>query len=191
MAQIRGRPDDGRLGLARAYLATRSGRFDQARVELEAVLNRRDDDPVVWRAWLDWAMAAGETGPVCEALAHLPAGLFDAGRVQGLRAWLAVRQHDAQAERRALEQRLAEDPSDPASLTRLAELLHEAGDKPAAARLRRRKADLDVTAIATSGSTRTQPFRRSSGRAGAAGGPIGPSVRGAWVLGIGPGEGTG
>ncbi len=107
-------------------------------------MNRRDDDPVVWRAWLDWAMAAGETGPVCEALAHLPAGLFDAGRVQGLRAWLAVRQHDAQAERRALELRLAEDPSDPASLTRLAELLHEAGDKPAAARLRRRKADLDV-----------------------------------------------
>jgi thioredoxin-like negative regulator of GroEL len=144
MAQIRGRPDDGRLGLARAYLATRSGRFDQARVELEAVLNRGDDDPIIWRAWLDWAMAAGETGRAREALAHLPAGLFDAGRVQGMRAWLAARRDDARTERRALEQRLAEDPGDPATLTRLAELLHEAGDEPTAARLRRRKADLDV-----------------------------------------------
>ncbi|MGP0069623.1 MAG: FG-GAP-like repeat-containing protein [Isosphaeraceae bacterium] len=144
MAQIQGRPDDDRLGLARAYLATRSGRFDQARVELEAVLNRRDDDPVIWRAWLDWAMAAGETGPVREALAHLPAGLFDARRVQGLRAWLAARLDDAHADRRALEQQLAEDPSDPTSLTRLAELLHEVGDEPGAAWLRRRKADLDV-----------------------------------------------
>ena len=110
MTQIRGRPDDSRLGLARAYLATRSGRFDQARVELEAVLNRRDDDPVIWRAWLDWAMVAGETGPMRQALAHLPAGLIDAGRVQELRVWLAARRNDAQAERRALEQRLAEGP---------------------------------------------------------------------------------
>ncbi len=146
MAQVRARPDvnDVGLRLARAHLATRSGRFDRARAELEAGLRHRPDDPVVWRAWLDRAVAAGESAAAREALGHLPADALDPARVQWLRAWLAANRDDVQAERHALEGQVALDPSDPAALTRLAELDHQAGDAAAAARYRRRKAEVDA-----------------------------------------------
>jgi len=146
MAQIQARAneDDDRFLLARAYIATRAGRFDEAKNELEVCLQHRRDDPVVWRAWLDWAVAFGQSGPAREAMSHLRAPPSEAVRVQKHRAWLAVRRGDLLAERRALEQLVTLDPSDPAALTRLAELTHQAGDTQAAARLRLRKAELDA-----------------------------------------------
>ncbi len=52
--------DDRRaMGLARAYLATRSGDFHRAEGALRSCLERWPDDPLVWKAWLDWAVAAG------------------------------------------------------------------------------------------------------------------------------------
>ena len=146
MAQIQARANeaDDRFLMARAYLATRAGRFDEAKTELEACLQHRLDDPVIWRAWLDWAVAVGQSGPVREAMSHLAAGSVDAVRVQTLRAWLAARRHDPSAERRALAQLVTLDPSDPPALARLAELTHQAGDTQAAARLRLHKAELDA-----------------------------------------------
>ena len=143
MAQVQGQADDDRLRLARAYLATRLGRFEEAGAGLEVVLKRGADDPVVWRARMDWAMAAGEWGPLRQALDHLSADQIDPTRVQRLRVWLAARRGDAEAERLALAELVAQDPGDAIALTRLAELTHQAGDARAAARLRDRKARLD------------------------------------------------
>ena len=143
MAQVQGQADDDRLRLARAYLATRLGRFEEAGAGLEAVLKWGADDPVVWRARMDWAMAAGELGPLRQALDHLSADQIDPTRVQRLRVWLAARRGDTDAERLALEGLVAQDPGDAIALTRLAELTHQAGDAPAAARLRDRKGRLD------------------------------------------------
>src|SRR4051812_4827362 len=91
MAQVQGQADDDRLRLARAYLATRLGRLEEAGAGLEAVLKRGADDPVVWRARMDWAMAAGELGSLRQALDHLSADQIDPTRIQRLRAWLAAR----------------------------------------------------------------------------------------------------
>ena len=60
-----GRPgEDDRLALAmaRAYLATRAGDFGRAEAEIRGWLERRPDDPAVWKARLDWAVAAGRPG---------------------------------------------------------------------------------------------------------------------------------
>jgi predicted Zn-dependent protease len=131
------------LALARAYLATRSGDFDRAEGELRSCLRRRAEDPTVWRAWLDWAVEAGRVEPAREALPHLPARLFDAGRILELRAWFARQRHDEPAERRLLEELLEIEPGRIASLARLAELLHKAGD-PRATTLRRLKDQRDA-----------------------------------------------
>ena len=115
----------------------------EAGAGLEAVLKYGAHDPVVWRARMDWAMAAGESGALRQALDHLSADQLDPTRVQRLRVWLAARRGDAEAERLALGELVAEDPGDAIALTRLAELTHQAGDAQAAAQLRDRKARLD------------------------------------------------
>ena len=61
-------PDDDRVWLGRANLATWSGRFEEADRWLARCLERRPRDPAVWRARLDWARAVrrvdvGRTGP--------------------------------------------------------------------------------------------------------------------------------
>jgi enediyne biosynthesis protein E4 len=111
--QARANEDDDRFLIARAYIATRAGRFDEAENELEVCFQHRLDDPVVWRAWLDWAVAFGQSGPAREAMSHVPALSSEAVRVQKLRAWLALRRGDPLAERRALEQLVTLDPSGP------------------------------------------------------------------------------
>jgi hypothetical protein len=78
------------------------------------------------------------------ALGHLSIREYGAAQIRLLRPWFAARQGDVTAERRALEQAVALDSRDPASLTRLAELTYQGGDVEAAARLRRRKAEVDA-----------------------------------------------
>ena len=97
-------PEDDRVWLARAHLAIRLGEFAEAERWLERCLERRPDDPVVWRMKLECALAAGQADQVRQALPHLPAALEPEGRVPALRAWLAARDGDRQAERLALEQ---------------------------------------------------------------------------------------
>jgi predicted Zn-dependent protease len=138
--------DDDRLALAlaRAYLATRSGDFDRAEAGLRTWLKRRPDDPLVWKAWLDRAVAAGRPESASDALPHVPASLMDPGRILELRAWFARNRRDDTAERLALEALIRQDPGRTEALDRLAELRQQAGEAKAAAELRRRKAEVDA-----------------------------------------------
>jgi enediyne biosynthesis protein E4 len=136
--------DDQRaLALARAHLASRAGEFEQARIELDNCINRWPDDAAVWKARLDWAVQAGQTEPAREALAHVPAASVDQTRILELKIWFAREQGDTAAERELLEKLTLSEPGLWAPVERLAELAQLAGDTEAAARLRRRKAELD------------------------------------------------
>ncbi len=134
---------DARLWLARGNLATRSGKLDEAARWLDAALLRQPDDPVLWQARLDWAMAAGRPDRVKEALAHRK--LSDLGPVMlaRLAAWLAARQGDVQSERTALETLVELEPGEESALDRLAELAFQAGRTDDGRRLRVRKSELD------------------------------------------------
>ncbi len=57
-------PEDDRVWLAKAYLDTLEGRFDEARRWLDQCLKARPEDAVVWKADLRWARKAGERGEV-------------------------------------------------------------------------------------------------------------------------------
>ena len=83
-------PDDDRVWLGRANLATWSGRFEEADRWLKACLERRPRDPAVWRARLDWARAAGRVDVAEQALSHLPADRLDPVEALELRAWFAA-----------------------------------------------------------------------------------------------------
>ena len=69
----RAAPDDDRIWLGWASLATRQGHFEEARRWLDRCLGRRPDDPVVWRARLDWARAAEIESEVRRAPGASPA----------------------------------------------------------------------------------------------------------------------
>jgi predicted Zn-dependent protease len=140
----RGDDDRRALALARAYLAMRSGDFDRAEADLRDWIRRRPEDPVVWRAWLDWAVAAERPGQAREALAHVPVRLLDDVQILELRAWFARQRQDTKAERQALEGALAIEPGRAAALARLIEIVQQAGDAHTAAEFRRRKDALDA-----------------------------------------------
>jgi tetratricopeptide (TPR) repeat protein len=65
-------PDDDRVWLARAHLATRTGQYAEAERRLGDCLHRRPDDPAVWRARLDWAQAADRVDEALRALDRIP-----------------------------------------------------------------------------------------------------------------------
>jgi enediyne biosynthesis protein E4 len=132
------------LALSRTYLATRTGDFQRALSEIQSYVRQWPDDPMGWKSWLEWAVAADRPEEARAALRHVPAREFDPTQILELRAWFARQRQDAPVERRALEELLERGPGRIAALTRLAELLQQAGDSRAAAELRRRKADLDA-----------------------------------------------
>jgi thioredoxin-like negative regulator of GroEL len=137
--------DDQRvLSLARAQLATRAGDFERARTELKSSLKRWPKSATVWKAWLDSAIAAGRLEPALDALGKVPSALLNHSQLMDLRVWLAHQRADKAAERQALEQLIASEPGRTAALSRLAELLQQAGQTEASAALRRRKGELDV-----------------------------------------------
>ena len=131
------------LALARIHLATRGGEFDRAESELRSCLGQWPNDALVWRSWLDWSIAANRIEPAREALGHIPAKLLDETEILDLRAWFARVEGDVASERRALEDQIAREPGRTPALSRLGELLQEAGESKPAAELRRRKTDLD------------------------------------------------
>ena len=73
--------DDDRVWLGRANAAITTGRFDEAAPWLERCLSRRPEDPAVWRARLDLAVASQDEAGFWSAVAHLPAAAFDAAGV--------------------------------------------------------------------------------------------------------------
>ena len=137
-------PDDDRVWLASADAATRGNRFDEAADWLARCERARPDDPAVWRARLEWARAADRPDEALRASAHLPASAFPRARVLALRAWLAARAGDREAERKALDDLIALDPCEAVALERLADLAAQAGEARRVADLRRRKAAVDA-----------------------------------------------
>ena len=135
-------PDDPRVRLVRAALATRTGHHDEAARELDALCGARPDDPATYRARLDWAVAAGRPVEAADAVRRLPAEHLSPRAVLSLRVWAAALRADPAAERRFLNALVDLDPSDSVPLDRLAALASAAGD-PEAAEFRRRKAELD------------------------------------------------
>src|SRR5262249_38827614 len=104
-------PDDDRVWLALADLATRIGRLQEAGDWLTLCGRARPEDLAVWSARLEWAQAADRPEEVVRAASHLPASIFTEGRVLELRAWMAARRGDHQTERAALDSLLACDPA--------------------------------------------------------------------------------
>jgi enediyne biosynthesis protein E4 len=135
-------PGDDRIWLGRGRLAIAVGRWDEAAGWLKRCLEARADAPV-WRAWLDWAQGSGRPDEAMRALEHLGAGDLDPTERLAAHAWLGAHRDDDRAEREALERWLRDDPASPRALERMAELAQRAGESESAARLRRRKAEVD------------------------------------------------
>jgi enediyne biosynthesis protein E4 len=139
----RSAPDDDRVWLALADLATRLGHYDEAGEWLTRCEQARPDDLDVWNARLRWAKTADRPDEVLRAASHLPAADLPKSRLVALRAWLAARAGDRQTERSALEEFLQLEPTDIATIDRLADLAAQDGEKDRVAELRRRKSELE------------------------------------------------
>jgi enediyne biosynthesis protein E4 len=139
----RNAPDDDRIWLGWANLAIRSGRLDEARRRLDDCLRRRPEDPAVWKARLDWALAGEDPAEVMRAVRHLPPRWLSPSEVLNLRAWLAWRSGDIAREKRAEEDLVAREPGSLRALARLADLATSEGRPEEAARIRERRAELN------------------------------------------------
>jgi tetratricopeptide (TPR) repeat protein len=135
-------PQEDRVWLGRARIATQLGRLEDAEAWLKRCALVRADEPV-WRAWLDWARAADR--PDTARLALRAIGPIRLGPIDRLawRAWFAQRDGDARAERRALESSLELEPRNPMVLSRLTTLTIEAGHTNQAAVWRAAKVEVD------------------------------------------------
>jgi tetratricopeptide (TPR) repeat protein len=136
-------PIDDRVSLARAHLAIRDGRFDEAAHLLDDCLRSRPDDVPVWRAKLNWALETKQLATVLEALKHLPADQSTPAHTHKMAAWIARQHGDIEPERRALERLIEADPADLSALTRLAELAEKAGQPERSAELGRQKNEIE------------------------------------------------
>ncbi len=135
--------EDDRVWLGRANVAITTGRFDEAAPWLERCLGRRPDDPAIWRARLDLAVAALDEAGFWSALSHLPAAAFDAAAVLKLRAWLMALRHDPAAEERELRSLVEVDPGNTKALERLAALMVALSRVKESEDWHRRKAEVD------------------------------------------------
>jgi enediyne biosynthesis protein E4 len=161
--------DDDRVWLGQANLAIRTGDLAGARMRLVECRARRPEDAAVWAAWLRLGLASGRVEDVNEALAHLPAEGWSPARIDRLKAWLAARRGDADAEHRALEALIAADPADLEARGRLAERAERAGDSARAAELRREQDEVRrLLARYEFLHDRTQPLRDAVEMAGTA-----------------------
>ncbi len=136
-------PEDDRVWLGLAHLATRTGDFAEADRWLTACEKKRPDDPAVWLARIDWARASGDDAEAYRALVHLKDHTMPPEWVLRLGIWFASRRGDTSTERATLESLIALDPHDLLASERLAELLFEAGEPQRAAELRERKTRLE------------------------------------------------
>jgi enediyne biosynthesis protein E4 len=135
-------PDDDRIWLAKANLATRSKLYKEAAEWIDLCLKARPTDPAVWRARLDWSMATNRVPEAEEALKHLPADRWNPAQAAKLLAWFAARSAAPAAEQKALGHVLARDPSDFGARERLIDLLVKNGQLDRAAHERRSKDEI-------------------------------------------------
>ena len=140
-------PDDDRIWLGRANLAIRTGQFADAQRRLDDCMRRRPTDAAVWRGRLEWALATGEVAGARRALEHLPPAASRPQEVLALGVWFAAQAGDLEREHQRLEELLKIAPSHFPALERLAELELRAGRAERAARLRKRKAEMDLAKI--------------------------------------------
>jgi tetratricopeptide (TPR) repeat protein len=135
-------PQEDRVWLGRARVATYAGHFASAEEWLKRCNEVRADEPV-WRAWLDWARAADRPEVARDALRAIGQERFTPLDRLDWRAWLAQRDGDVQAERRALEAWLGLEPRKPHVLGRLSALALQAGDRDQATAWRKTKVEVD------------------------------------------------
>ena len=135
-------PDDDRIWLWKARLAIRMRSHAEAERRLDQCLEKRPDDPAVWRARLDWAVAANREAVVRQALQHVSPTQFTTAQIERLAAWFAARRGDREAERQCLERLIAADPTDDDAIDRLTELNAASGRPDAALALGRRKDEI-------------------------------------------------
>jgi enediyne biosynthesis protein E4 len=140
----KGASDDDRVWLGRANLATKTGQLDVAAKWLNSCLERRPNDPVVWRARLELAQAGGDVALGWQALEHLPAAGVSEVELARIRGWIVAAQPDPSAERTALKDLAQRDPGDIAALNRLATLAARSGDKSELVRLRETIAEISA-----------------------------------------------
>ncbi len=165
-------PDDDRVWLAQAGLATETGRYDEATRLLGRCRGRRPDDAPVWLATLRLAKAQSDPSAVEAALARLPADALDEAALLDLRAWMASVRGDEADERRCLERRIALEPAEPAAFERLAVLAStQAGNPPRRRNTAARKRSWTMPRTATVGDSWTKPRAAASARGPAWRGP--------------------
>ncbi len=136
-------PNDDRVWLGRANLATRTGRFDEADQWLTKCEAKRPDDAAVVRARLQWAIARDDEPAARFAARRLPDGAIDPVEVLRLIAWFSARARDDREESTALKALLDIEPADFRALERLAELEYRGGRYESAAQYREKKAELE------------------------------------------------
>jgi enediyne biosynthesis protein E4 len=134
---------DDRVWLGRARRAVLTARFDDAEKWLGRCRDRRADDPAVWRACLDLAVATEDGPRFWEAAGRISAEGVQPWEIAALRSWLAARSGDGAAECRESTKLVELKPDHSRALERLAVLALEAGDSKEAERLKRRKAEID------------------------------------------------
>ena len=135
-------PDDDRIWLWKGTLAIAAGDYDEASRWLDRCQKMHAEDPAVWDARLDWAMATDHVLVAREALKHLPATEFSPAQVARVTAWFARERGDNESERRSLERLIALEPTDDAAFDRLIECSTKNGQPEVAVELGRRKADI-------------------------------------------------
>jgi enediyne biosynthesis protein E4 len=143
LALERADAEDDRVWLGRANQAIMTGCFTDAASWLARCADRRPDDPAVWQARLDLAVATNDEDGFWTAAAHLPAERFDANAILSFRAWLALVRHDTAAEQRELKAMIDQDPANVKAIERLAALLVESGRSGEARELHHKKAAID------------------------------------------------
>ncbi len=135
--------DDDSIWLARADLADRTGRHDEADAWLRRCESRRPDDPEVLRRRLTWALDSGRPEVVALVAARLPAAGVEPDQIASIAARLADLRNDREGERRALERLAKLRQGDAPAWGRLAELAALAGQPERSIQCRRRKAEID------------------------------------------------
>ena len=136
-------PEDDRVWLGRAGLATRLGHYNLADELLTNCEARRPDDPDVLKARLRWALDAGRPDEAARTASRLPAFRVSSAEVATVIARLAALRDDIGAERAALDRRVILEPGAAAAWDRLAELAMRDGAPERATRYRARKAEID------------------------------------------------
>jgi tetratricopeptide (TPR) repeat protein len=162
-------PNDDRVWLGKANLAIRTGQKEEAAAWLQRCQERRRDDPDVWLARLDWAVAFNLVEDAIEATRHLPARFLHPVRILAIRAWLAAQRKEIQAEREALDQVLMLEPGNAQALVRLSEIASVFGQTYLVAQLHQRKMEADKASDEYRMLLTDDPYFRSAaaGREGA------------------------